>query len=129
MAVTICKQSAPCSRQITTPTSHYSIFTGRMFFLVPNKQCQKTQGIYLHIFCSSASSSCQSHTRLYGSANIHFHSFGMTPPLLQKNLYFIHSLTGNTTKIARITALLSNHRVIKYQLVKSLAVFMFPSFL
>ena len=46
------------------------------------QQCQKTQGIYLHIFCSSASSSCQSHSRLYGSANIHFHSFGMILPLL-----------------------------------------------
>jgi len=26
------KQSAPCSREITTPTPHHSIFTGRMLF-------------------------------------------------------------------------------------------------
>jgi len=33
---TICKQSAPCSRQIITPTPHHSIFTGQMLFLTPN---------------------------------------------------------------------------------------------
>jgi len=40
---TICKQSAPRSRQIITPTPHHSIFTGRMFFLAPNQQCQSTE--------------------------------------------------------------------------------------
>jgi len=29
------QQSAPRSRQITTPTPHHSIFTGRMLFLTP----------------------------------------------------------------------------------------------
>ena len=38
-----CKQSAPHSRQITTPKPHHSIFTGRMLFLVPNQQCQSTE--------------------------------------------------------------------------------------
>ena len=33
----ICK-SAPCSRQITTPAPHHSVFTGRMPFLPPNQQ-------------------------------------------------------------------------------------------
>jgi len=42
---TICKQSAPRSRQITTPTPHRSLFTGRMLFLTPNQQCQGTEGI------------------------------------------------------------------------------------
>ena len=37
---TTCKQSAPHSRQITTPTPHHSIFTGRMLFLTPNQRCQ-----------------------------------------------------------------------------------------
>jgi len=37
---TIFKQSAPRSRQITTPTPHHSIFAGRMFFLMPNQQRQ-----------------------------------------------------------------------------------------
>jgi len=32
-----CKQSAPRSRQITAPTPHRSIFTGRMLFLTPNQ--------------------------------------------------------------------------------------------
>jgi len=41
---TICKQSAPRSRQITTPTSHHSIFTGRMLFLTPNQQRQSNEG-------------------------------------------------------------------------------------
>jgi len=39
----ICK-SAPCSRQITTPAPHYSVFTGRMPFLLPNQQRQSTEG-------------------------------------------------------------------------------------
>ena len=41
---TICKQSAPHSRQITSPTPCHSIFTGRMLFLMPNQQCQSTEG-------------------------------------------------------------------------------------
>jgi len=40
----ICK-SAPCSRQITTPVPHHSVFTGRMPFLPPNQQRQSTDGI------------------------------------------------------------------------------------
>ena len=35
----MCKQSAPRSRQTTTPTPQHSIFTG----LMPNQQCQKHQ--------------------------------------------------------------------------------------
>ena len=38
---TICKQSAPRSRQITTPTPHHSIFTGRMLFTTPNGTFEK----------------------------------------------------------------------------------------
>jgi len=38
------KQSAPNSRQITTLTTHHSIFTGRMPFLLPNQQRQGTEG-------------------------------------------------------------------------------------
>ena len=51
---TICKQSAPCSRQITTSTPHHSIFTGWMLFLTPNQQCQSTEGIatYYHYYLS-----------------------------------------------------------------------------
>jgi len=41
----ICK-SAPCSRQITTPAPHYSVFTDRMPFLPPNQQRQSTEGIF-----------------------------------------------------------------------------------
>jgi len=44
---TICKQSAPRSRQISTPTSNHTIFTGSvrvMLFLTPNQQCQSTEG-------------------------------------------------------------------------------------
>ena len=40
------KQSAPRSRQITTPAFHHSIFTGRMLFLMPNQQCRSTDGKY-----------------------------------------------------------------------------------
>jgi len=41
---TLCKQSAPHCRQITTPTPHHSIFTGWILFLMPNQQCQSTEG-------------------------------------------------------------------------------------
>ena len=40
---TICKQSAPHTRQISTSTPHHSIFTGQMLFLMPNQQCQRTK--------------------------------------------------------------------------------------
>ena len=37
--------SAPCSRQITTPAPHHSVFfTGPMPFLPPNQQRQSTEG-------------------------------------------------------------------------------------
>jgi len=41
---TVCKQCAPRSRQITTPTPHCSIFTGWMLSLMPNQQCQSSEG-------------------------------------------------------------------------------------
>ena len=44
---TICKQSAPCSRWITTPTPHHSFSTGRMLFLTPNQQRQLKRDIYV----------------------------------------------------------------------------------
>jgi len=44
---TICKQSAPHSRQITTPTPHHSFFTGQMLFLTPNQQCEALKAIAL----------------------------------------------------------------------------------
>ena len=40
---TICKQSAPHSRQISTPTPHHSIFTDQMLILIPNQQCESTK--------------------------------------------------------------------------------------
>jgi len=42
---TIRKQSAPRSGQITTPTPHHLIFTDQMLFLMPNQQCQSTDGL------------------------------------------------------------------------------------
>jgi len=44
---TTCKQSAPRTRQITTPTPHRSIFTGRMLFLMPSQRRQSTEGTSL----------------------------------------------------------------------------------
>jgi len=37
-------KSASRSRQITMPTPHYSVITGRMPFLLPNQQRQSTEG-------------------------------------------------------------------------------------
>jgi len=46
---TICKQSAPRSRQITTPTPHHSIFTGRMLFRThPTNSVKALKAIHLH---------------------------------------------------------------------------------
>jgi len=41
---TICEQTAPHFRQITTPTPCHSIFTGHILFLTPSQQCQSTKG-------------------------------------------------------------------------------------
>jgi len=38
------RKFASCSRQITTPVPHHSVFTGRMPFLSPNQQHQSTKG-------------------------------------------------------------------------------------
>ena len=40
---TICKQSAPRCRQITTPVPHHSIFTGWMLFLMPKQWYQSSE--------------------------------------------------------------------------------------
>jgi len=47
----VCK-SAPRSRQITTPASRHSVFTGRMPFLPPNQQRQGS--LTDTLFCSLA---------------------------------------------------------------------------
>jgi len=33
-----------CSRQITTPAPHHSVYTGWMLFLMPSQQCKSTEG-------------------------------------------------------------------------------------
>ena len=48
---------APCSRQITTPASHHSVFYRPMPFLPPNQQRQSTEGkcnicFILHTTCA-----------------------------------------------------------------------------
>jgi len=53
----ICK-SAPHPRQITTPASHHSVFTGRMPFLQPNQHRQSTEGKLLFISYIYSSISC-----------------------------------------------------------------------
>ena len=40
----ICK-CASCSRQITTPAPHHSVFTGQLPFLPPNQQRQSNEGV------------------------------------------------------------------------------------
>ena len=51
----ICKQSAYCSRQITTTTHHRSISTDRMLFLAPNQQRQSTEDITRKSQCKTYS--------------------------------------------------------------------------
>jgi len=48
---TIYKQSAPPSRQITTPTPHHSIFTGRMLFVTTNQQDKCIEGRWCDVSC------------------------------------------------------------------------------
>ena len=54
MSWTICKQSAPRCRQITTPTPHQSIFTDRILFMTPNQQRQSTEGNDFFYFSNSS---------------------------------------------------------------------------
>ena len=42
----MCKQSAPRSRQITTPAPHHSKFPGRMLFLTPSNSVRALQASY-----------------------------------------------------------------------------------
>ena len=74
---TMCKQSAPRSRQITTPTPHHSIFTGWMLFLTPNQQCQSTEGnvkvtTHVHPFNSPLSETIQVSQCQKGKTNLDF---------------------------------------------------------
>jgi len=98
---TICKPSAPHSRQMTTPTPHQSIFTGRMLFLMPNQQCQSTEGInWLH--CSTNSERprrCCHLQNNFGSCQI-FPIREMQPKLLLPlgNLGLIHGSLGPDPK-------------------------------
>ena len=48
-----CKSFAPHFIQITTmPAPHHSVSTGRMPFLLPNQQCQSTEGMcYFMLVC------------------------------------------------------------------------------
>jgi len=53
---TICKQSAPRHRPITHQHLITQFFTGRMLFLVPNQQCQSTEGKRFnrtHVYCQA----------------------------------------------------------------------------
>jgi len=55
----ICK-SALCSRQITMPTPHHSVFfTGWMPFLPPNQQCQSTDILQFVIMCFGYVQTCK----------------------------------------------------------------------
>jgi len=45
ISLAICKRSAPHSRHTATPAPHHSIFTGWMLFMMPNQQCQSTEGM------------------------------------------------------------------------------------
>jgi len=56
---TICK-SAPRSRQITTPATHHSVFTGRMPFMSPNQQRQSTEGNKCHFMTKKICDMCTS---------------------------------------------------------------------
>jgi len=61
---TTCKQSAPCCRQMTTPTPRHSVFTGRMLFLMPNQQCQSTFKV-----------KCKNHTKFMQKIYFEIHQF------------------------------------------------------
>ena len=67
----ICK-STSCSRQITMPVPHYSVFfTGRMPFLSPNQQRQSTEGRYYSLLLTVYIFNCRV---LYGWKFIYFAS-------------------------------------------------------
>ena len=65
-----CKQSAPRSRQITAPTPHRSVFTGRMLFLTPNQQCQSTEGQHARTHASEIFLPLPAQGLCYGNASV-----------------------------------------------------------
>jgi len=74
---TICKQSAPHFRQITTPAPHHSVFTGWMLFLTPNQRCQSTEGSvvcvqwwWIELFSDVAGTSVVRQSRRYIRADV-----------------------------------------------------------
>ena len=79
---TICKQSAPCSRQITTSTPNLSVFTGWMLFLTPNQRCQSTEGesqqlqLLENIIDQSTSRYLRSTIGLANTVSLSFHQLG-----------------------------------------------------
>ena len=77
---TICKQSAPRSRQITTPTPHHSIFTGQMLFLTANKQSHTTT------------------MRNQCAVTLHVSNTEMTKP----SLYFFHVFFVNVERFTSV---------------------------
>ena len=69
---TACK-SAPCSRQITMPAPHHSVFIGRLPFPPPNQQCQSTEDNW----------NCKENENFYASY-IHTHPCNGTFPGLPR---------------------------------------------
>ena len=45
------RKSALRPRHMTMPASHHSVFTGWMPFLLPNQQCQRTEGSGWEVVC------------------------------------------------------------------------------
>jgi len=104
ISCTICKQSAPRSRQTTTPTSHRSMFTGRMLFLTPNQQRQSTEGRIpdeiISFSCEWINLSCFS----LSAATHSKHGCIDTP---RRSFSFLGGTTGDAA-ITRIWALLTH---------------------
>ena len=109
----ICK-SAARSKQITTPTPHYSVFTGRMPFLPPNQQCQSTEGTegiqhnvkakksittknYLSTFCYKITNNKSLERNSTGT----FNNKAMMVVMSERNFYKLHGMINGTLELSK----------------------------
>jgi len=96
---TICKQSAPRCRQITTLTPHQSIFTGRILFLTPNQQRQSTEGNDFFLFFELFSETARVPAYVHFNAQSSLHTtivFSRTGPSLARGITVLYPLLVKT---------------------------------
>ena len=89
-------------KHITTPAPHHSVFTGQMFLLTPNQQCQSTEGTELKQYKDK---NRQKQTRwkieIWYTHEMHFISTSSTTNYLETIFSGLHRLANGMEKFPR----------------------------